>query len=86
VVKFAQDAKVQFSTYGDLTQTKEVNELIWDEIEEVNTTLARVEQIKKFRIIPKKLVQEDGEVTPTMKLKRKYINQTYSDMIESMYR
>lgn len=85
VVKFAQDAKVQYSTYGDLTQKDEIHDLIQGEIDEVNKTLARVEQIKKFRIIPKKLVQEDGEVTPTMKLKRKFINETYKDLIESMY-
>lgn len=85
VVKFAQDNKVQYSTYASLTETKEVLELIRKEIDTVNKTLARVEQIKKFRIIPKQLIQEDGEVTPTMKLKRKYINETYSELIEGMY-
>jgi long-chain acyl-CoA synthetase len=44
-----------------------------------------VEQIKKFRILPKKLLQEDGEVTPTMKVKRRYVNETFKDLIESMY-
>ena len=57
-----------------------------EEIDKVNQTLARVEQIKRFTIIPKKLVQEDGEVTPTMKLKRKYINEAYKELIDSMYR
>jgi long-chain acyl-CoA synthetase len=52
----------------------------------VNKELARVETIKKFRILDKKLYTEDGEVTPTMKVKRKYINEHYKDLIESMYR
>jgi len=85
VVKFAQDNKVQFSTYKDLTQSPEINKLIQKEISEVNETLARVEQIKKFTILPKKLYEEDGEVTPTMKVKRSYVNEAFGDLIESMY-
>jgi long-chain acyl-CoA synthetase len=70
VVKYAQDHKVQFSTYRDLTQHGEINTLIWEEVKKVNETLSRVEQVKKFTILPKKLYEEDGEVTPTMKVKR----------------
>jgi len=85
VVKYAQDHKVQFSTYKDLTQAPEINRLIQDEVNQVNDALARVEQIKKFTILPKKLYEEDGEVTPTMKVKRKYVNEAFSDLIEAMY-
>jgi long-chain acyl-CoA synthetase len=85
VVKYAQDSKIQFSTYKDLTQHFEINQLIEREINEVNGTLARVEQVKKFTILPKKLYEEDGEVTPTMKVKRKFINEAFADLIESMY-
>ncbi len=85
VVKFAQEHKIQFTTFGSLTKAKEVVQLIADEIETVNKTLARVEQIKRFSLLPKKLIAEDGEVTPTMKLKRKYINEAYAELIEGMY-
>jgi len=85
VVKYAQDHKVQFSTYRDLTQDPEIIRLIQGEVDKVNETLARVEQIKKFTILPKKLYEEDGEVTPTMKVKRKYVNEAFSDLIEAMY-
>lgn len=85
VVKYAQDNKVQFSTYKDLTQSPEIKRLIQGEVDAVNETLARVEQIKKFTILPKKLYEEDGEVTPTMKVKRKYVNEAFSDLIEAMY-
>ncbi|MCG6909477.1 MAG: AMP-binding protein [Deltaproteobacteria bacterium] len=85
VVKFAQDNKVQFSTYGDLTASEEVRNLIEGEIKAVNASLSRVEQIKKFTILPKKLYEEDGEVTPTMKVKRKFINEAFGDLIEAMY-
>lgn len=85
VVKYAQDHKIQFSTYKDLTQHPEIIKLIQAEVEAVNQTLSRVEQIKKFTLLPKKLYEEDGEVTPTMKVKRKYVNQAFSDLIEKMY-
>ncbi|MCP4721072.1 MAG: long-chain fatty acid--CoA ligase, partial [Desulfobacteraceae bacterium] len=71
VVKYAQDNKVQFSTYGDLTQHQAIIDLIDKEIKQVNQALARVENIRKFTILPKRLYEEDGEVTPTMKIKRK---------------
>ncbi|MDZ7695994.1 MAG: hypothetical protein U5R49_03370 [Deltaproteobacteria bacterium] len=85
VVKYAQDHKVQFSTYKDLTQSAEINKLIQGEVNKINDTLARVEQIKKFTILPKKLYEEDGEVTPTMKVKRNYVNEAFGDLIEAMY-
>jgi long-chain acyl-CoA synthetase len=86
VVKYAQDNKVQFSTYKDLTQSPEIIKLIQGEVDNVNETLSRVEQVKKFTILPKKLYEEDGEVTPTMKVKRKYVNEAFSDLIEAMYK
>ena len=85
VVKFAQDHKIQFSTYKDLTQNEEINKLIEGEIKAVNESLSRVEQVKKFTILPKKLYEEDGEVTPTMKVKRSFINKAFGDLIEAMY-
>jgi long-chain acyl-CoA synthetase len=86
VVKYAQDNKIQFSTYKDLTQSPEIIKLIHGEMDNVNETLSRVEQVKKFTILPKKLYEEDGEVTPTMKVKRKYVNEAFSDLIEAMYK
>jgi long-chain acyl-CoA synthetase len=86
VIKYAQDNKIQFGTYSSLTQAPEIKQLIKKEVDRVNKTLAQVEQVKKFTIIPKKLYEEDGEVTPTMKVKRKFINETYKDIIEKMYR
>ena len=86
MVKYAQDHKVQYTTFASLTRTEEVRHLIQDEVNKVNAQLARVENIRKFRILDKKLYTEDGEVTPTMKVKSKSINEQYKDLIESMYR
>ncbi|MGB4294878.1 MAG: hypothetical protein WBJ16_04495, partial [Smithellaceae bacterium] len=84
--KYAQDNKVQFTTFASMTKTPEVIELIQREVDKVNQQVARVENIRKFRILDKKLYTEDGEVTPTMKVKRKSINAQYGDLIESMYK
>ena len=63
-----------------------VIELIGREIEEVNAQLARVEQVKKFRIIPKELDPEEGDTTPTRKVKRRHLYALFKDLVEDMYR
>jgi len=85
VVKWAQDHKVQYTTFASLTRTEEVMKLIQYEVNNVNKQLASVENIRRFKLLDKKLYTEDGEVTPTMKVKRKSIYAQYSDLIESLY-
>ena len=85
MVKYAQDQKIHFTTFASLTRAEEVVRLIQEEVNKVNAQMARVENIRKFRILDKKLYTEDGEVTPTMKVKRKFINAHYGELIESMY-
>ena len=86
VEKYAQDHDIPFSNYASLCRAPEVQKLIEGEVEKVNRQFARVEQVKKFRLIEQKLGAEDEELTPTMKLKRKFVNQKYAELIESMYR
>ena len=85
VEKYAQDHDIPFSNYASLCRAQEIQELILREIARVNEQFSRVEQVKKFRLIEQKLTAEDEELTPTMKLKRKLVNQKYQDLIESMY-
>ena len=85
VAKYAQDANVPFTDFGSLCRTAEVRDLIWAEIERVNTNFARVETIKKFRMLERQLTAEDDEVTPTLKLKRKFVNDKYKALIDGMY-
>jgi len=85
VEKFAQDRDVPFSNYASLTRAPEVQALIQAEIDKVNTKFARVEQIKQFRLLDTQLTAEDDELTPTMKLKRKFVENKYKDLIHSMY-
>ena len=85
VEKYAQDHDVPFSNYASLTRAPEVQALIQSEIERVNRKFARVEQVKKFFLLDTQLSAEDEELTPTMKLKRKLVQQKYAPQIEAMY-
>ena len=85
VEKFAQDHDVPFSNYASLTRSPQVQELIQGEIDRVNAKFARVEQIKRFFLLDTQLSAEDEELTPTMKLKRKLVQQKYAPQIEAMY-
>jgi len=85
VMKYAQDERIPFTTYKSLTVEPQIRKLIQAEVDQVNGKLARVEQVKKFSLLDIKLTSEDGELTATMKLKRRMINEKYKDVIEEMY-
>jgi len=85
VMKYAQENRIPFTTYASLTRQLEIINLIGKEVNEVNKKFARVETIKKFSLLDIKFTAEDDEITPTMKLKRKLINEKFKDLIESMY-
>ncbi len=85
ITKWAADRQLPYTTYSDLARNAEVFELVEAEVESVNSTLARVETIKKFAILTKRLYHEDGDVTATLKVKRSSLARTYADLIESMY-
>ena len=85
VAKFAQDSEVPYTDFASLTRAPEVLRLIEREIEAVNQRLARVEQIKTFRILAQLLTAEDEELTPTMKLKRRVIASKYANLVAEMY-
>ena len=85
VTKFAQDNDVPFTNYTSLCHTQAVRDLIGEEVERVNSRLARVETIKKFRLIDQLLDPEDDELTPTQKLKRKVVHEKYAGLIADMY-
>jgi long-subunit acyl-CoA synthetase (AMP-forming) len=69
----------------ELAAETKVIEAVQQGIDEANTHLARVEQIKKFKVVPGDWLPGGDELTPTMKLKRKPIAEKYSTQIEDMY-
>ncbi len=85
VANWAQRAGIAFTTFRDLTERDEVVALVGRAIEEANRDLARVEQVKAYRLLPRELDQDDDELTATQKVRRSVIAQRYTDLIESMY-
>jgi long-chain acyl-CoA synthetase len=71
---------------GELARDPRVVELIDEEVERVNRRLASYESVKTFRIVGSDFSQETGELTPSLKVKRKFVNQKYAELIEEMYR
>jgi len=86
VTKYAQDHRIPFTTFEDLTTRPEIKKLIDQEVFKVNKTLAQVETIKKVALLPRRFYEEDGDVTPTKKVKRRFLEKRYADLIESLYK
>jgi long-chain acyl-CoA synthetase len=82
---WAQQNNIAFTGRKDLISKPEVKKLFEQEIEELMKDYARVEQIRKFTLLETEWSQDTGEMTPTMKVKRKVINQKYGPIIEAMY-
>ena len=85
VGNWALSKSIPYTTYHDLSSKPEVIELVQGIVDKTNEKFARVEQIKKFRMIPKELDHEDGELTATQKIKRKAMEDMFSDLVADMY-
>ncbi len=87
VADWARNHAITYTGFTSLAQHPRVQQLMQAEIAQVNEALARVEQIKAFRVLPKALdPEEEGEpVTPTRKLKRSRMLERFSTLVEAMY-
>ncbi|WP_243774943.1 AMP-dependent synthetase/ligase [Actinomadura barringtoniae] len=85
VGEWATRRRIPYTTYRDLSERDEVRALVQDVVSEVNAGLARPEQIKDFRLLPKELDHEDGELTATQKVKRRAVERAFADLIEELY-
>jgi long-chain acyl-CoA synthetase len=84
ITKWAGDNGIDGS-YLDLTKNERINKMVQDAVDELNGGLARYETIKKFAILPKDLTVEDGELTPSLKVKRKVVEQKYVQLLDGFY-
>ncbi|GAA3538626.1 long-chain-fatty-acid--CoA ligase [Aeromicrobium flavum] len=82
---WAQQQKLGFTTYRDLSEKPEVIALVQSIVDETNRKFASVETIKRFAMLPKELDHEEGELTATQKIKRSAINERFADAIEGLY-
>lgn len=83
--KWAQETNLQYTTYRSLAENNKVRDLIDGEVRKVNERFARVENIRKFVILSKELDHDDGELTATMKVRRKIIEEKFGPEIRSIY-
>ena len=83
--KWAQQQNIQYTTYRSLAQHEKVRDLVDKEIRRVNDRFARVENVRKFVILAKELDHDDGELTATMKVRRRIIEEKFKEEIASIY-
>jgi long-subunit acyl-CoA synthetase (AMP-forming) len=82
---FAQGNDIEDASVESLAENEKVLEAVQKEVDDANEEMARVEQIKKWKLLPVEWQPGGEELTPTMKLKRKPIAQKYADEIEALY-
>jgi long-chain acyl-CoA synthetase len=85
VGKWAQERQLSFTTYRSLATLTEVRELIGQDVHQANSRFARVAQVRKFALLAKELDHDDGELTATMKVRRKSIEQKFAGEIAELY-
>ncbi len=82
---FAKDQNILFSKVAELIANEKVYEIIRKDMNELQKDLAKYEQVRRFKLLANPFTIENGDLTPTMKVKRKIVEQKYADLIESMY-
>ena len=82
---WAKQNGLEGKSIAELAQEEKVREAVQEAVDEANARMARVEQIKKFTLLPEPWEPGGDELTPTMKLKRKPIDEKYSEEIEALY-
>ena len=82
--KLAAEAGVS-ADMETMASNEKVRDIVWKDIDAANQKFARIEQIKKFSILPRDLSQEEGELTPTLKVKRAVVYKKYQPDVDALY-
>ncbi|MEX2981604.1 long-chain fatty acid--CoA ligase [Streptomyces sp. C36] len=85
ILDWAKEHGMAGRSYAEVVAAKETEELIEGYVRQLNEGLQRWQTIKKFRLLPRDLDIEHGELTPSLKLKRPVVEREYKDLIEEMY-
>jgi len=86
IQKWAEDNSIPFENYEAFIQNGDLYTHIQSEIDKRTEIFSRFEKIKNFRIIPKDFTIEDGELTPSLKVKKKEVLRKYSHLVDEMYK
>lgn len=82
---YARKNNIPFESREDLCANDKIHSMIWNRIETLQQPLAHYEQVKRFTLVPHHFSMENGELTNTLKLKRRVINENYKAEIDKMY-
>ena len=85
VGKWAENNQIPYTTFTDLSQKEEVYDLIAEEVGKTNESLPKVAKVKRFVLFYKELDADDDELTRTRKVRRKFVEERYKDLIEALY-
>jgi long-chain acyl-CoA synthetase len=85
IVQYANEHQILFSEYSELIKNPKILSLVQKIIDDVNRQLASFETVKKFVVLPNDFSVENGEITPSLKVKRSLINKRYKTELDSMY-
>ena len=85
LVAYAGSENLQFGDESELLELPKIKQLIRKEIDAVSIDLASYETIKKFALLKEAFTIENGQLTPTLKVKRNVLEEKYRDIIEAMY-
>jgi long-chain acyl-CoA synthetase len=85
VGKWAESNQIPYTTFTDLSQKEEVYDLIAEEVAKTNESLPKVAKVKRFVLLYKELDADDDELTRTRKVRRKFVEERYKDLIEALY-
>ena len=83
--EYARQKGIPFESRDDLCANEQIHSMMWERIETLQQQLAHYEQVKRFTLIAHHFSMENGELTNTLKLKRRVINENYKEEIEKMY-
>ncbi len=85
IEKWCEKKCVPFSSREEIIKDERIRSRIWEEVEKYNARLGKVQKIKKIELVPDEWTVEGGELTPTLKLKRRVLLKKYADLIEKIY-
>ncbi len=85
MIRYAHENRILFSEYSELIKNPKILALTQKAIDEINRQLASYETIKKFVILPEEFTVEGGELTPSLKVRRSFLNKRYKSELDSMY-
>ena len=86
VKEYADANRIAYTDEKELVKMKQIQELLEKDLEQFQKQLANFERVRKFAILETPFTIEGGELTPSMKVKRKVIEERYSDLIDDMYK